>query len=62
MSKKKRLTHRQWLTELRRLARKAGLSWLLGNADYGNLWREGLSPREVMQDIYEDADCPLVKD
>lgn len=57
-----RVTHKQWLAELRQLAENAGLLWLLGNADYGNLWREGLSPREVMQDVYEDADCPLIED
>ncbi len=47
------MTHKQWLTELRRLARKARLRWLLGDAEYSELWKDGLSPAEVMQDVYE---------
>jgi len=59
MSKKLDPKYKAWLSELRRMARKAKVTWLLGDCDWTEQWRDGDSPREVMQEIYEDAGCPL---
>lgn len=59
MSKKLNPKYKAWRSELRRLAREAGVAWLLGNCDWTDHWRDGESPREAMQATYEDAGCPL---
>ena len=49
-----------WIRSLRNIASKAKLEYLFGDcaSDHLDAWREGRTPRQAMQDLYEDADCP----
>ncbi len=47
--------YKKWRSELRKLAREAKLTWLLGDGDFEEQWADGETPEEVMQAIYDDA-------
>ena len=51
----------EWIRSLRSIARDSKLEYLVGDygSDHLDAWREGRTPRQAMQDLYEDAGCPL---
>lgn len=53
---------KDWMKALRRLGRDAQLTWLLlgSAADHEDQWRDGITPREEMQELYADAGYPLL--
>lgn len=57
----KTMTWTSWIRSLRSIAADANLEYLLGvdDSDHLEAWQDGRTPRQALQDLYEDAGCPL---
>lgn len=53
------MTFEEWWKSLREIARKAKLTWLLGDKESNqDAYQDGLTPREALQELYADAGYP----
>ena len=59
------MTYDQWKAQVVLRAARAGLSYLLGGSVCDESLRamhgDGMTPREAIQSLYEDAGCPIEK-
>jgi len=44
-----------WLWRVKLIAKRHKLRWLLGDVDHRWAYLDGLSPREYVQELYEDV-------
>ena len=60
----KTMTWTSWVRSLRSIAADTKLEYLIGDcaSDHLDAWNDGRTPRQAIQDLYEDAGCPIAAD